>query len=84
MAWEKQTLAKIKWRIAVLALLSCGGALSVSTIQAAEPSAVSANNKMLPASDINWSKYAGKVVVIDFWASWCGPCRESFPWMKQM
>jgi hypothetical protein len=26
MAWEKQTLAKIKWRIAVLALLSCGGA----------------------------------------------------------
>lgn len=84
MAWEKQTLAKIKWRIAVLALLSCGGALSVSTTQAAEPSAVSVNNKMLPASDINWSKYAGKVVVIDFWASWCGPCRESFPWMKQM
>ena len=26
----------------------------------------------------------GKVVYIDFWASWCGPCRESFPWMKQM
>ena len=35
MAWEKQTLAKIKWRIAVLALLSCGGALIVSTTQAA-------------------------------------------------
>ena len=30
------------------------------------------------------SDYRGKVVYLDFWASWCVPCRRSFPWMNDM
>ena len=34
--------------------------------------------------DISLEKLKGKVVYLDFWASWCDPCRKSFPWMNDM
>jgi thiol-disulfide isomerase/thioredoxin len=36
------------------------------------------------SATIDLAAYKGKVVYLDFWASWCVPCRQSFPWMNQM
>ena len=35
-----------------------------------------------PAVDL--SSHEGKVVYLDFWASWCAPCQQSFPWMIEL
>jgi len=40
----------------------------------------------LPAinGEVDLAQLEGKVVYLDFWASWCDPCRDSFPWMTEM
>ncbi len=52
--------------------------LTVTILVLASASAVSA------ADVVDLDEYKGKVIILDFWASWCVPCRRSFPWLDQM
>lgn len=63
--------------LATLAFALCAG-----LVQAGEP----APAFTLPGSSGNVSleAYRGKFVYVDFWASWCAPCKRSFPWMNDL
>ena len=37
----------------------------------------------LEGNKVSLQDYKGKTIIIDFWATWCGPCLSSFPGMKQ-
>ena len=39
---------------------------------------------LLDGNQVTLNQYQGKVVYLDFWASWCPPCLKSFPFMEDL
>lgn len=71
------------WRLLVLLSLP----LFVAHVNAADLTGVEAPDfvlKSMSGENLRLSEYRGEVVVINFWTSWCGDCRESMPALNDL
>lgn len=67
-------------------LMTIASALLAVSVNAGELSgpAPDVTLKSTTGQNVRLADYKGKVIMINFWASWCGPCRQEMPLLEKM
>ena len=73
-------------RALLASLLACGSLLAPFMAYAVRVGDAAPSVALPTASGqtIDLARLRGSVVYVDFWASWCTPCKRSFPWMNEL